>query len=184
MKYQFKGLKYLIAVLILGFSCKGPENNNQLIFQNKRDVASPFDLKFDILNLEDGVFNILINVELDKGSYFISAHSKDSFYLPLSFHVEPSNFIDLVGHIQESPEAIETYDELIGKHVRFVRQNTIYTQKAIISRDTDFLLEGYVDLLLEPICIPYRASFELLNKEGTLGIRKEQIKPAPYYTGN
>lgn len=140
-------------------------------FQTKKVIAKAFEINLDIDKSNDTQYSLTVDFKLDKGSYIISPFSKDDFYLPFSIAINESKFIQ-PGQLLEAPITVEELDTIINKQVRFVRENTTFTQNIKVLNQDDFEVTGLIEFLIEPQCIPYDVEFVISKNSGKLNVEK------------
>ena len=72
----------------------------------------------------------------------------------------------------ETPNSVEEFDPIIEAPVKFVRVNTTYQKRLKITKGEDFEVDGLVEFLLEPICVPYDVAFKISYKNGKMKVEK------------
>lgn len=147
------------------------------------EVNKPFEIKFNLEKLSEKEYYLVATLALEEENFTVSPFSADSFYLPLTIHLDRTEQLKPSDNILEIPNSIPEVDPIINKVVRFVRDNTTYKQSLEVLSESDFKTTGFVELLVEPSCVPYYVEFDIIYQNGDLAVEKTETKIAPYYKG-
>ncbi len=132
----------------------------------------PFDVSFNMEKIDDNNYYLITSIKLAKGCYVISPYSLDDIFLPVSLSIAENKSIKTDSTLIEFPISVEEYDALAETQVRFVKENTTYTQKLTLTNKNDFEVTGKVELLIEPNCVPYQIDFTISNKDELITVTK------------
>jgi hypothetical protein len=171
-----------ILILLLSFSCandKQQYNTSNYIAKletPKAIVASEvlnitdefYNLQISIETSENNTFNLVIAMELHKGSSFISPFETKEF--SGKFYMDFGSYKDLSFdvNIVETPRAIAIIDKFKNEPVIWVKENTTYTQPLKIHSEDDFEVFGKVQFTIEPRCTFEEIPFVISFKDGVM----------------
>ncbi|PCI94611.1 MAG: hypothetical protein COB15_13910 [Flavobacteriales bacterium] len=181
MKYITFSLITLGILLI--FSCGQAEEQEVTATEPIKEVTSQekntndknqmhFNISFQLEKVNNEHYNLIAAIDLEGGCFIISPYSPDSILLPFNLSITENNSLTTDSTLIEFPIAKEEYDSIINGQVRYVRENTTYTQKIKLNNQDDFEVAGKVTLLIEPSCVPYEIDFVISNKDGELTVIK------------
>ncbi len=139
------------------------------------DRIGNFQIDLKIVPLSEGVFQLVSTLDLLEGAYIISPFSMDNFYLPYTSSIQENRFIKAASALMEFPSSEIEQDPYIEKEVRFIRTKTVFTQAFEIVHQVDFEVDGWIEFLVEPDCIPYDVTFTIKMKSGELSIENEKL---------
>ncbi len=139
---------------------------------SKIEEETDFNVSFEIKKIDDKHFNLVTSIELDKGCHVISPYSPDTILLPVNLIITENETFTLDSTLIEYPISTTEYDSLLETNVNYVRENTSYTQRINLNTQQDFEVNGQVELLIEPRCIPYQIDFTISNASGELTVSK------------
>jgi hypothetical protein len=140
-----------------------------------------FDITFDVEAVAVDKFSLSFALELAEGQYTISPFSEDGFYLPITISWLSPDVYFVPGRLEETPRSVYEFDMIIEKQVRFVKENTTYTQYFDWTPRGDTNMKCMVELLVEPSCIPYDVHFDLVSKNGEVSVNNITIIVSPEY---
>ena len=143
-------------------------------------LMPPFNITLEIEIIE-GEHYLVAAMELDSNSYIISPFSQDSVYSHFDISINKRDKIILDNTLLEVPNSIKEYDPILEEEVNFVRVNTIYKQKLQLIYKGDFQVEGMIEFLLEPSCIPYDVEFAISYQSGKLRVMKTKMTISKEY---
>ncbi len=136
-----------------------------------------FEISFKIEKIDAEHYNLIAAIDLDSSCFVVSPYSPDNILLPVSLTIPLNKLLTTDSTLIEFPITTEEYDSITEEQVRYARVNTTCTQKLILNSQDDFEVSGQVDLMIEPICIPYRIDFIISNTNGELTVAKTKTTP-------
>lgn len=131
-----------------------------------------FDISFQIEEINNDLFSLVVTIDLPEESYVVSPFSKDNTYGHFNISITDIGNIVRDETLMENPPSVEEFDPVLNEHVNIVRRKTIYNQNIHILTKGDFEASGLVWFVLEPSCVPYDVEFMISRKSGQLEIRK------------
>lgn len=135
----------------------------------------PFSIEFQIEQLQDDEFYLVISLALVDGAYVISPLSSDTFYMHFDLFPENNEQLERVGQWLEIPSSVMEFDTIIEQPVRFIRQSTVFKQQFKVLTTDKVGTGGHVELLVEPSCIPYTVGYFIAGNSEELTIRKAGV---------
>jgi len=174
----------IFTLIILGLGIVLTDASCQNNTANAKDKNQfPFDVQLQLEKLENNNYNLLVTIDMEKGSYIISPSSPDSFYMHFDIFFEKNKNFIVDKELLEIPKSLPEIDPVLNTPVHFVREKTVYKKKFELMTKSDFEEKGMVEFLLEPSCIPYNIEFVLANNSGAFIIKNIHEKIHPYYRG-
>jgi len=155
----------------------------QLQAQKTSDHSLYFDVVLDVEKLDEYKYCLSITLLLEDDVYTLSPFSNDEFYSPTKLSIDPKNSNFILGKLEESPRSLIEFDNIIERHVRFVKQNTIYKLDFTWEATSEERIEGIFELLIEPACIPYDVKFSLISNGNSVSVKKINTLISPEYNG-
>ncbi|MFT4779972.1 MAG: hypothetical protein ACJAU0_000139 [Flavobacteriales bacterium] len=167
----------IIAISFTALACSQPIDEIVVPAQQQEEALTSvdlkiqaFDIELDLLQESQSSYTLVVALSMDSGSYVISSFSEDEFYLPFDVTMKSSSNLKFGNELRENPPSIEEYDAIIEKNVRFVRENTTFSQEMKVLSTNDFQVEGEIQFMIEPQCIPYAVDFLIIQEEGLLKV--------------
>ena len=177
----------LFFCLLFALSCKIDSSKNQsniddFFVQNTNtslnmqpvygpDLPSePYELKLDIHQLNNGIYDLEIQMLLYNNSYYVSPNAKRDFKGKFTFFIDTNNSFTLKKNLIETPLSEEKYDShpFVDGLVNWVRVNTSYKQKLEITTSEDFEVRGFIRFTIEPRCTLEKIPVIIKCKKGIL----------------
>lgn len=172
-----------LAISFTALACSQPIEEIEVAVHQHEEILNTvklkrqaFDIELDLLQESQSAYTLVVALSMDSGSYVISSFSEDDFYLPFEVTLEPSSNLTLGNELIENPPSIEEYDAVIEENVRFVRENTTFSREMNISSTSDFQVEGKIQFMIEPQCIPYDIDFSIIQEGGVLRVGKTKTQ--------
>jgi len=163
-KKQSPKVREIAKLEIPKISIPTVENNEKTI------VDELYTFQFKIEKTKNDKHNLVINIKLHNGSYFISPNATRDF--SGKFYMDLGSYKDLSfnGNIIETPRTVEEYDihPFTNGLVNWVRVNTTYTQPLNIQSENDFEVFGRVRFTIEPRCSLEEIPFAISYKNGVM----------------
>lgn len=114
---------------------------------------------------QPNAFTFLLKAKPEPGWFIYSQHlDPDAGPIPTSVHFNPSDNLIIEGHVQESGNKKEGYDELFGTQIAKFSGLTVFSQSIRLNGDKG-MLSGYVEYMTcnDEQCLPPRqVSFSAL----------------------
>lgn len=107
---------------------------------------------------QSGSFTFLLKAQLQPGWYIYSQHiDPDAGPVPTSIHFSPSDNLIIEGHVQESGNKKEGYDELFGTDITKFSGPVSFSQSIKLRGDKG-TLSGYIEYMTcnDEQCLPPR----------------------------
>jgi len=170
--------EYFLLLLCFTFitSCseqkESNETNKHANYFDPIINEEPYNLQLKLDKLEDGVLVMNIVLELGEDCFTISPHSEGDYTGKFHFAFEDNQMLKMSDSLIESPPSVEGIDPWEGGPVRYVKENTTYTQKLIITEEEDFEVSGIIQFTIEPRCTFEEIPFLISRKSGELRIEK------------
>jgi hypothetical protein len=127
-----------------------------------------YTLQFKIEKTKNNKHNLVIAMELHKGSSFISPFEKTAF--KGKFYTDLGSYDNLTfdGNIIETPRSAATFDHFANEPVIWVKVNTTYKQPLNILSEDNFEVFGRVMFTIEPRCTFEEIPFAISYKDGVV----------------
>ncbi|WP_130735040.1 hypothetical protein [Flavobacterium sp. J27] len=116
--------------------------------------AEPYEMKLDIHEVSDAVYDLEIQMLLYNNAYYASSNSKKDFKGKFTFFIEDTPFFTLKNNLIETPLLIKQSDSESANNplLDWIRVNTYYKQQLEIKTLEDFMVRGYIQFTIEPRC--------------------------------
>ena len=123
----------------------------------------------------DAQHQLVISMDLDKDSYYVSPNAKGDFIGKFRLEVKGDGKLETVGNIQETPLSVEEYDAhpFVDGYINWVREDTTYRQNLNITSTEDFVVGAGVIFTIEPRCSLEKKYFLINYKNGVLAIEED-----------
>lgn len=173
--------------LLFALSCKidssKTQSNIDSVYVQNTDIAlnkqelygpdlpsEPYELKLDIHQLNNGIYDLEIQMLLFNNAYFVSPNAKRDFKGKFTFFIDTNNSFTLKNNLIETPLSEEEHDShpFVDGLVNWVRVNTSYNQRLKITTKEDFEVRGYIQFTIEPRCTLEKIPVILKCKNGKL----------------
>ncbi|MFT5822766.1 MAG: hypothetical protein ACI8ZM_004023 [Crocinitomix sp.] len=142
-------------------------------------VEAPKELTFELImgleKIDEKQYNLLAKMQLDEGAYYGSPHSKNSFKGLFNIEIDENDQLIAGDTLIETPFPEEVDDQFSDEKVRWVNEETNYKQSITLNATEDFVVNGVVSFVVEPVCSRYEVTFEIVSQSGELTI--SQAKP-------
>jgi len=174
----------LIGLLLMSISCS--LNKNEVIVEtHKNDIngisyvnmrnfqEDPYEIDFDVNQINKDEYSMLITMNLDEGVYYFSPNTNPKYGYSGVFKItlEPNPNLLMQDSLIETPKSYEYRDSIYGGPANFVKENTTYEQKFKVLTENDFDVKGLVQFTIEPKCTYEEIVFVLSNKSGKLSVK-------------
>ena len=114
----------------------------------------PYTITFHTDQLPNDVYEFVVKMKLNNGSYYVSPNAKRDFKGKFTILLDDSNKLKPITELVETPLSVEEYDPhpFVNGTVNWVRINTIYTQQLQVTSEENFQLKGMIQFTIEPRC--------------------------------
>lgn len=146
------------------------QNGSFSPFNNFTDNSDPYSAKLRLQPSYDNRYNLVIDMELNNGAYFVSPNSTRDFKGKFTVTYEKAPHITLIDSLIEYPLTVEEHDDhpFVNGKVNWVRQNTTYTQKIKVKTNEDFTVNGFIQFTIEPRCTLEKIPVVIFQENGKL----------------
>jgi len=146
---------------------------NVMNSEEKREAhPHPFQVKFDMVQLEKDVYDFMVSMELNDGAHFISPNAKRDFKGKFTLQFDENQELEMVSDILETPLSVEEFDPhpFVDGYVNWVRENTRYNQKLNRKVENNFHVKGFIQFTIEPRCTLEKVPFIIKYEEGNMRV--------------
>lgn len=186
-------MKHLILFLCLIFmlGCKTESSQIQQLAQARIDSkiqnptfpmnsfegpvykSQPYEIELDLKKLENNAFDLVINMKLNNGSYYVSPNSKRDFKGIFTLKLENNEMLEQISKLMETPLSVEEFDPhpFVNGNVNWVKVNTTYKQQYTIKSNKEFEVFGLIQFTIEPRCTLEKIPFVLTYKNGKMNVQ-------------
>lgn len=114
----------------------------------------PYEASFDMVQLEDELYQLVIKMDLFDGAHFVSPNAVRDFSGKFTLHLDDSDHLALIDKLEESPLSKEVYDPhpFVKGKINWVFVNTKYRQNLVRTTADNFQVKGYIQFTIEPRC--------------------------------
>lgn len=140
-----------------------------------------FHIGLDLAAVAPDQYFLEVELEMDTGNYVVSSSSTDNIYGHFEIGIADSPHLRAEAPLEEIPRSVEEFDPIIQQPVKFIRQNTLFKQLLAVSGQEDFTLNGLIEFVLEPSCVPYEVAFSLTRRDGKLTLTKTKTAISQAY---
>lgn len=163
----------VLLFLLLLNSCGLEKEKAKETASNPLDL---FDLQLSLIQELDRTYHLVADLKLKQPAYVVSSYSADTLYSPFEIIFPDNSVLNWAKKPLESPESVVEYDSIIGAHVHLIRNQTFFTSRLFPLTDQDFKIEGWVEFVLEPLCIPYKLKFIIIQNDQNLKLQSGKIE--------
>lgn len=131
-----------------------------------------YELKFKLNNVEGDIYNLILDMELKDGSFFVSPNAKRDFTGKFKVIIDDNGKLKKLGNLIETPLSVEEFDlhPFVNGHVNWVRENTTYKLRLQLQSDEDFEVPGIIQFTIEPSCSLEKIPFFIKYSNGAIKI--------------
>lgn len=135
--------------------------------------AEPYELKLEVLKLDSDVYDFVVSMHLNNGSFYVSPNAKRDFSGKFTIFIDDTNKLEAVSKLLETPLSIEVFDPhpFVAGKVNWVKENTTYNQKLQRTSEDDFIVTGLIQFTIEPRCSLEKIPFVISYKEGEMTVK-------------
>jgi len=169
-----------VCLVFIHYSCFGQVTEEGL-FNIPAPKKKDFDISLALEKVGDSKYLLVADLKLAKDAFIISHYSKDSFYLNFTVQYPDQEAMIATNEINEFPVAMEEFDPIIEQQVKFIRSDTRFSQKFKLKSKDDISINGVIEFLVEPSCIPYDVMFSIIQKDGKVYLGDYQVKISKEY---
>lgn len=181
--------KFIICLLlIICISCNKDNNQALETIKKEKNIAladnfrdhsptpsneSPYEIKLQIDKLNKDAYNLVVNMLLEKGAYYVSPHAKRDFKGKFKIFIAPNDKLFVDSFLIETPQSVEEYDShpFVNGLVNWVRISTTYKQQLNVMSEDDFNVSGFIQFTIEPRCTLEKIPFIIVHNKGELKIK-------------
>lgn len=133
-------------------------------------VSNPYELKLDINQLSNAIYDLEIQMLLFNDAYYASTNTKKDFKGKFTFFIDDTNFFTLKSNLIETPLLIKQNDSETTDNgmTDWIRVNTHYKQQLEITTTADFAVGGFIQFTIEPRCTLEKIPVIIKRKNGVL----------------
>ena len=161
--------------LVLNTACNtnSPITSRILAFSNIPFTnEAPYKVDFNIHTNIDGENYMEIKMKLAGGAHYVSPNSTVAYKGRFTLNIDKNAHLKPVGGLLERPESVEEFDPhpFVNGKINWVRIDTEYKQKLMVTNPEDFLVFGSIKFTIEPRCTLEKVPFVISQKDGKLKI--------------
>lgn len=147
---------------------QGLENDNMY----KLFTTEFYELEFKLDNIEGGIYNLILDMELKNDSYFVSPNAKTDFSGKFKVIIDDQNKIKQIGKLIETPLSVEEFDPhpFVNGNINWVRENTTYKQQLQRKSNEAFEISETLQFTIEPSCTLEKIPFFIKYSDGNMRI--------------
>lgn len=166
-----------LILLLFCIGCSSDDNQpaaplDVVATDNPKTIDDSFDIKLNLTKADSDLYNLTASIALTNGSYVISPFSDEDTYGHFTITIDDSSNLMKNATLLEMPNSVEEFDSILNTPVKFVRENTSYTQQLKVVTKNDFETTGTIWFVLEPSCVPYEIEFLITSRNGEMTITK------------
>jgi hypothetical protein len=136
-------------------------SNNSAVHEN------PYKAVYWIQPLQNNEYELIVDIKLFDGAYFVSPNAKRDFSGKFTIQIEDSKELEIVSDLLETPQSVEEFDEhpFVNGLVNWVRVDTRYKQKMKPTTTQEFSVKGFIQFTIEPRCTLENIPIIIKNKD-------------------
>ena len=133
-------------------------------------TTESYELKFEINEIENAVYELVLSMDLRNDSYYVSPNSKGDFTGIFTIIINDNEKLKKIAKPIETPLSNEEYDPhpFVNGFVNWVKETTTYKQQIQRKSDEDFEVSGIIQFTIEPKCTLEKVPFFIKYKNGEL----------------
>lgn len=123
----------------------------------------PFQLDVALEPADKGEWNLILDLDLDRGDWVVSSYSTDSMFGKVSLRFQEPHALTLLGVMEEIPPSqweVEPFSQL---DIKVIRRDTRMIQRLAMDLNHVGDIHGRVFFVLEPLCTPFETTFTLTH---------------------
>ncbi len=126
--------------------------------------TAPYAVFIDIIEVGKNDFNLIIKMDLNTDSFYVSPNSVRDFSGKFKLHLNENNQLEKTAALIEKPLSTEIFDPqpFVDGKVNWVKGDTTYTQKLHLNSKEDFQIRGLVQFVIEPNCTLEKIPFTIV----------------------
>ncbi len=137
----------------------------QKICESSLKEKDPYDINFDV---DQESRQLLIQIDLDSGSYYLSPNTPGTFKGLLKVNFSENKFITINEKIHVNPVPVREENEWGEGLVDIIRQSTVHSLGYHLKTNEDFNIQGSVQFVIEPKCTLEKIPVTIYRKDGKL----------------
>lgn len=140
----------------------------------KAAIGHPYDLTIKVEKTVDDQFDLITNMKLFGGSFYISPHATGDFKGKFNIEIAPSDDLEMGGEFTETPRSKEVIDQhpFVNGPVNWVKEDTRYEHRLNVKSQEDFDIGGKIIFTIEPKCTLEEIPIMFKYRSGTLTVEK------------
>jgi len=133
-------------------------------------LSEPYALKLNLQKIDNKVYDLEIQMELNNGAHFVSPNAKRNFSGKFTISLDENSNFNLQGDLIEAPLSKEEYDShpFVNGLVNWVKVNTTYKQQLKVTTQGDFQVMGFIQFTIEPRCTLEKIPIIIKSEKGIL----------------
>ena len=137
-------------------------------------INHPYDLAFELKKRTDGQYDLITDMKLFGGSFYVSPHSTVDFKGKFRIEVAPNGNLKMGDDFIEIPRSKEVIDPhpFVDGPVNWVQEDTRYEHRLTILSQEDFEIGGKIVFTIEPKCTLEEIPLIFKYKSGILTVEK------------
>ena len=150
------------------------KTSTEIINDNTIEVNKPYHIQLELEKTSrKGIYNLLVKMTLEEGSYYVSPNSKRDFKGKFNLRIDPNNKLMADNFLLEVPASVEEHDPhpFVNGKVNWVRTNTVYMQQLSANPEDEFVATGLIQFVIEPQCTLEKIPFTISQKNGIMQVR-------------
>lgn len=134
--------------------------------------TDPYAVFIDIIEVGKNDFNLIIKMDLNTDSFYVSPNSVRDFSGKFKLHLNENNQLEKTAALIEKPLSTEIFDPhpFVDAKVNWVKDDTTYTQKLHLNSKEDFQIRGLVQFIIEPNCTLEKIPFTIVYADAKMKI--------------
>ncbi len=172
-----KFIALFLLFISVGYTIDNYPSNisNEIAINDESKITNePYDIKLQIDKTGNNEYRLVVTMELNSGSFFVSPYSSDRFSGRFNISIEDNGKLELDSKFIETPRSVEEYDPhpFVNGLVNWVSVNTTYKHQLHVMSQNDFEVIGLVSFTIEPRCTFEKVPFIITYKSGELKIKQ------------
>jgi hypothetical protein len=141
-----------------------------------RQVAldHPYELKLSVENVDSDHYDLVTNMKLFGGSFYVSPHAERDFTGRFTIVIEDNDKLVLASEFIETPRSKEVFDPhpFVSGEVNWVSEDTRYDHHLTVISKEDFKVSGMIRFTIEPKCTLEEIPFDVILEDGVLTVQQ------------
>ncbi|MFW5767701.1 MAG: protein-disulfide reductase DsbD domain-containing protein, partial [Bacteroidota bacterium] len=107
--------------------------------------ANPVTWELKTERVDDTHARLIMDASIEDNWHLYTMNFPDGGPVPLHFSFDESDNFRLIGDVKESPEPVESFDDVFEVDIKYQEGHATYTQKVEILSTEDFTITGLID---------------------------------------